>query len=162
GPSYGGFVLKLTNKGNFSWVSAFQGRTIGSTYGWCNTTSIAMDGSGNILVGGSYVGPVDFDPGAGTTILPGSYGGFVTKLNSSGGLVWAKALEGDDVTQVLGLAVDATGNIYASGHLNGTADFDPGVGTASRTSAGGADVFVMKLDSAGNFAWVESFGATGN
>ena len=46
--------------------------------------------------------------------------GFITKLNSSGGLVWARALEKDQSSSsvfVYGLAVDAAGGIYATGTL---------------------------------------------
>lgn len=60
------------------------------------------------------------------------------------------------------LAVDATGNIYATGSFSGTIDFNPGTGVASRTSAGEMDAYVLKLNSSGNFSWVESFGSTGS
>ncbi len=61
---------------------------------------------------------------------------------------------------VLGLATDAAGNIYATGGLSGSADFDPGSGTYTLDSADGKG-YVMKLTSAGNFAWAENLGANG-
>ena len=60
------------------------------------------------------------------------------------------------------IAVDSSGNIYTTGHFNGTVDFDPGAGTTNLTSAGGNDVFVSKLNSAGELVWVKQFGGTGN
>ena len=61
-----GYVLKLNSQGNFSWVSPFQSQ--GLSYAISN--SVAIDGTGNVIVGGSYYGAVDFNPGIGVTTLP--------------------------------------------------------------------------------------------
>ena len=55
---------------------------------------IAVDGSGNVLLTGSFRGTADFDPGSGTESITslGSDDVFVVKLNSSGQLVWAKSV----------------------------------------------------------------------
>ena len=47
------------------------------------------------------------------------------------------------------IAVDSSGNVYTTGFFQGTADFDPDTGTSTLTSAGGNDVFVLKLSSSG-------------
>jgi hypothetical protein len=158
---YGTYVLKLTSAGNFGWVSAFAGQA-GSSGGHSSGQSIALDGGGNVIVGGIYDGQVDFNPGSGTTTLPTTGRAFLSKLNSGGGLVWARALESDNTSFVYGLAVDAAGSIYATGTLNGTVDFDAGSGTQTRTTTGESDLYVLKLDAAGNFNWVETFGGTGS
>ncbi|MDP6863523.1 MAG: SBBP repeat-containing protein, partial [Acidimicrobiales bacterium] len=44
-----------------------------------------------------------------------------------------------------GVAVDGSGNVYTTGYFSGTVDF----GAGNVTSAGGIDVFVVKLNSAG-------------
>jgi hypothetical protein len=162
GPAHDGFVLKLDTNAKFAWLSQFTGLTAGSTYGYSTAESVTLDGGGNVVVGGYYSGPVDFNPGAGTTTLPTAGKAYIAKLNGSGGLVWAKAIEGDNYVYVYGLATDAAGSVYATGNINGSADFDPGPGTFSRTTNGGTDAFVLKLDAAGNFAWADTFGGTGS
>jgi hypothetical protein len=59
-----------------------------------------------------------------------------------------------------GLACDPAGNLYLTGYFTGTANFNPGPGTFILPSAGGYDVFVCKLDSAGSFIWAKRFGGS--
>jgi gliding motility-associated-like protein len=78
-------------------------------------------------------------------------------------LDWAKGFGGPGSTNLWGasIATDAVGNVYTVGNLSLTADFDPGTGTANLTSAGGADLFISKLDASGNFVWAFRIGGTG-
>ncbi len=151
------FVSKLDSSGNFVWAMALGGT--GQDLG----NGIAIDGLGNVYTTGFFNGTADFDPGAGTFNLT-SFGDsdiFVSKLDSAGNFVWAKALGGTGQDFGNGIAIDGLGNVYTTGFFNGTVDFDPGAGTFNLTSAGGADIFVSKLDSSGNFVWVKALGGTG-
>ncbi len=139
------------------WAKQFSGT--GGEYGNC----IVTDASGNVYTTGAFTGTVDFDPGAATFNLT-SAGGldiFVSKLDAAGNFVWAKQLGGTSDNSGISIAVDASGNVYTTGEFQGTADFDPGAGTFNLTSAGADDIFVSKLDAAGNFAWAVRFGSTG-
>jgi CHU_C Type IX secretion signal domain/IPT/TIG domain len=73
-------------------------------------------------------------------------------------LEWAKGLSGNVVGY--SVALDASGNVFTSGYLEGTADFDPGPGVFNLTSAGQRDIFVSKLDANGNFVWAKVMGGT--
>jgi len=161
GPSAAAFVLKLDAAGKFGWVSLFVSRTVGSTTGFSAAQSVALDGSGNVIVGGYYDYTVDFNPGTGTTTLPTIGGGYLTKFNSSGGLVWARALQSVEPVFVYGLDVDAAGAVYAAGALLGETDFDPSASSFMRTPAGDVDAFILKLTPTGNLDWAETFGGTG-
>jgi hypothetical protein len=162
GSARAGFVLKLDTNGNFGWVSPFIGKTVGSTRSASGAQSIALDPNGNIIVGGTFNGTVDFNPAGGTTYLTTHSGGFITKLNSAGSLVWAKEFEGNAPTFVYGLDTDVAGNIYATGTYHGSVDLDPGVGAYSRTTFGDGDIYAMKLTSAGSFVWAATFGSPTN
>jgi len=160
GPGNSAFVLKLNTDGKFGWVSPFVGLGSGSSAGSSTAQAITLDANDNILVGGYYKNSVDFKPGVGTTTLPTIGGTFITKLNQSGRLVWARALEDANSMFLKGIDVDAAGSVYATGYFQGTADLDPGTGSYLRTSAGSDDIFVVKLSSTGNYVWAETFGGS--
>jgi hypothetical protein len=127
---------------------------INSDYGY----SIAIDpASGDVYTTGDFGGTVDFDPGAGTFNLTGG-GGFISKLDSSGNFIWAKAIGGSGVS----ISIDpASGDVYTTGIFLGTTDFDPGAGIFNLTDAGSYDSFISKLDASGNFVWAKSMGGMG-
>ena len=125
--------------------------------------SVAVDASGNVYTAGAFEGTVDFDPGVGIFNLT-SVGGldvFVSKLDSSGGFLWARAMGDTGEDQASGIAVDGSGNVYSTGFFEGTADFNPEVSVFNLISAGARDVFVSKLNTSGNFTWAMSMGGTG-
>jgi hypothetical protein len=147
-----------------AWTSA---QTAVSVFGGIGSDdigrSIAVDANGNIYTTGTFRGvDTDFDPSTGGTLPLTSNGGtdvFVSKLNSSGDIVWAKSFGGSADEQSYSIAVDGSGNVYTTGHFQGTnVDFDPGDGTTNLTSAGVSDVFVSKLNSSGNLVWAKRFG----
>src|SRR3990172_9145046 len=123
---------------------------------------VAVDGSGAVYVTGSFNGTADFDPGGGTLNLTsaGFTDVFVSKLDAAGGLVWARQLGGTDNDYGSGVTVDGSGTVYVTGTFYGTADFDPGESTFNRTSAGSSDVFVSKLDAAGDLVSPRQLGGT--
>lgn len=125
--------------------------------------AVAVDLAGNVYVTGTFQNTADFDPGPGVVNLStaGGEDAFVAKYSATGALVWARRLGGSAVfDRGHGIAVDAAGNVYTTGFFNDTADFDPGSGTFNMTSAGTDDIYVSKLDSAGNFVWARRAGGS--
>ena len=139
------FLVKLDAAGNFNWVKQF-----GST-GYDGCTDVIVDASNNVYFSGEYTGTVDFDASAGTANLISSSGshGFVCKYNANGSYAMAKKTGGGL------LSLDAANNIYITGVLVGTVDFDPDAGSAifNLTGTGASDLFVCKLTSIGKFVW---------
>ena len=146
------YVSKLTANGDLAW--AFSMGSITSDAG----TGIATDAAGNVYVSGSFSGTVDFDPGPGTTTLAGG-GRFLCKFDTNGNLISAFGFPGT-LSIDFSMAVDAADNLYITGGFSGTADFDPGVGTFTMTSAGSTDIFVLKLSPSGIFIWAKRMGST--
>lgn len=83
---------------------------------------------------------------------------FLITVNSFGQYQWAKLIGGVDFDFASAVAVDKNSNSYVTGSYKGTVDFDPGSATFNLTSVGGADVFLLKIDPAGNFVWAKSMG----
>lgn len=126
-------------------------------------SGIYVDGSGNIYSTGSFAGTVDFDPGLSTYNLMGTGAddGYISKLDPEGNFSWAKAFTGAGGTAGFEIETDAVGNVYSIGKFNGTVDFNPGAGTFN-LSAGSEDIYISKLDNAGNFIWAKSLKGTGS
>jgi hypothetical protein len=158
GTNSAAFVLNLDTSGNFRWVTPFIGS--GTAY----ATAVEVDATGNVYAAGSYSGSVDFDPSGRVSTLGFGSGEFITKLSSSGSLVWARGLTSGPIGNIYGLAIDTTGNVYATGGFWSSIDLDPGAGSVIRTTSGGesdGDIFVVKFSSSGNYVWGETFGGTG-
>ena len=148
------FIVKYTNSGELDWCKHVGNLLDVSGY------EIYWDETGNLYITGYFNGTVDFDPGAEVFELTtlGSGDCFILKLDTDGNFVWAKSF-GDGLTDFgRKITTDASGNIYTTGTYQGTVDFDPGVGVFDITSNGEQDVFIQKLNSAGEFIWTKSIG----
>ncbi len=152
------FILKLSSDGNFQWV-----KRLGGT-GADGGTGIAIDSAGNIVSAGFFSGTVDMNPNGGVNNLTsaGNTDIYVTKLDNDGNFVWARRAGSTAADRAAGVVVDSNNAIIVTGSYTGTVDFDPGPTNSATTSAGGTDAFVWKLESNGNFAWVNRLGNTAN
>ncbi|MEO8148001.1 MAG: SBBP repeat-containing protein [Bacteroidia bacterium] len=74
---------------------------------------------------------------------------------------WAKRTGAQFDDSGNSIVTDAAGNIYTTGYFEGSVDFDPGSGTFNLNFNGLGDVFIQKLDAAGNFGWAKQMGGTG-
>jgi PKD-like domain/Secretion system C-terminal sorting domain len=132
-----------------------------------NGRAIVSDNWGNIYVTGSFSDTVDFDPGPDeyTLIAEGSRDLFVSKMNPTGQLLWAQSIGGyGDFSLGRAISLDTAGNVYVTGEFQGTIDFDFGSGVHYLSSATDelSDVFILKIDTDGNYIWAKGFGAGGD
>lgn len=154
------FMEKLDPAGNFVWVKQLV------TNCCFNVTNMKSDADGNIYASAYFSGTIDMDPGTGVYNIngPGTQNGCVVKYNNDGGLVWAKAFVSSGSDQADGMAVDGYGNVYVTGLFSGTGnhDFDPGPGTYYMSCGTTHDMYLVKLNSAGNFRWAIQIGGGNN
>lgn len=137
-PNQGGehiFISKIKANGEI-WA-----KSIGSGRGY----SIAMDASNNAFITGLVHKAI-----GGTQI-------YISKFDQQSILIWEKFVA---VFIGCGYAIctDNQGNIYITGMYYDSVDFDPGINEFKITSNGQSDIFILKLDSSGEFKWVESLG----
>jgi len=149
-------VQSVKVAGDFAWARTWGGS--GSDY----CAVVAVDGSGNEYVTGSFGNTADFDPGPGVDNHTSNGNGdvFLSKFDPSGNFLWAKTWGGNGVDLGQGVAVDGSGNVYVTGYFHDTVDFDPGPGVDNHSSDGLYDIFLGKFDSSGNFIWAKTWGGS--
>jgi uncharacterized protein (TIGR02145 family) len=72
---------------------------------------------------------------------------------------WAFNIGGTNWDEGKDIVTDTLGNIYITGFIDGSVDFDPGAGTDLKSSTG-RDCFLAKYDISGNYIWSFLIGST--
>ena len=132
------YISKLDSSGKFLWVK--QMSVISSSAISVRGKAIATDVAGNVFITGDLS----------ENNLSGKC--FVSKLNSSGNLLWTKQLGGS--ANGTAIKADGVGNVYTTGLLSSQGDFDPGPGIFNLGNFG-STIFISKLDANGNFVWAK-------
>lgn len=136
------FLAKYDPLGNFLWV--WQTGGSGENKGY----DVAVDASDDIVITGTFTGSMTI----GTTPLNSN--GFrdilVSKFDPNGNPIWAKSAGGSYNDNGFGISTDASSNVFVTGNFEDVATF----GSTILTSQNNTDLFVAKLDLAGNWGWV--------
>jgi hypothetical protein len=150
------YVAKYAADGSFVWARRMGGDGSGGPLS--GSKALAVDGSGNVYVVGTFGNNADF----GAFTFTGA-GNFVTKLDANGNFQWVQtpAYSTSDV------ALDGSGNVYVTGASGGAAvvaKLDPALGATDWSeqlggSSGGAGV---SADAAGNVFVAGTFTGTVN
>ncbi len=140
------YLAKFDANGIHTWSERFGGA--GSDVGSC----VVTDGSGNVLVTGNFGGTVDF--GGGGLVSAGGNDVFLAKCDANGTHVWSQRFGSTSSDVGLGVAVDGSGNVSATGYFSLTVDF----GGGALVSAGSWDGFVARYDPAGSHLWSRRLG----
>ncbi len=134
------FVVKYNSSGTKEWTKQY------GTGEYDEARGVATDSSGNVYVVGGTKGNLNGISNSGRTDA------FVIKFNSSGTKQWTKKLGTWQNDLANGVATDSSGNFYVTGftyqHLDGN------------TSAGKADLFVVKYNSSGTKQWTKQLGTS--
>jgi arginine repressor len=124
------YVVKLDSSGNVVWTKTIGGSSDDKAW------SIIQSSDGGYVVVGSTrsfgAGDVDI---------------FIVKLDGSGNVVWAKTIGGSNEDVVRSIIRSSDGGYVVAGY---TKSF----------GAGGSDIYVVKLDSAGNVVWTKAIGGS--
>lgn len=127
------YLSKLDNSGNHLWT--FQFGT--STYD--EASSVAVDNSGNAFVVGSTDGTLG-------KIHHGGGDSYLSKIDSSGNLLWTEQIGTEGFELGFATEVDDLGNVYVAGTTTGR---------FGSTRMGSENVFLAKYDGAGKQLWIK-------
>ena len=151
-------IVKLDTGGNLVYA-----KQVGGPGNLKEPAGISVDSLGNVYTAGYFEDTVDFDPGPNTfNLIPSSLDIYILKLDSIGNFLWAKQIGGGagSIERAYDSELDILGNIYTTGYITDTTDFDPGIGVYNLSGAISGKAFISKLDKDGNFVWAKTFQAT--
>src|SRR6478609_8466162 len=74
---------------------------------------------------------------------------------------WTETTGSNMDEQGYAIATDVQSNIYVGGYYNLSIDFDPTSAVYFKPTVGMTDIFIQKLNSAGNLVWANQIGSTG-
>jgi hypothetical protein len=128
-------------------------RKLGGAMATTATSALAFDADGALYVAGQFTKTVDV--GGGNFTSAGSTDVFLARYGDTGAHAWSRRVGGTGTDDSSGIDVDAAG-VTAVGSFEGTVDF---AGT-TLTSAGNADVFVLRLSKVNSPRAAHRFGGT--
>ena len=156
GSDFSIYLSKLDPDGHCVFAGSIEPTYDSSPFG------VTSDDGGNLYMCGEFTGQADFDPGAGViTMTSPTFSftdAFIVKMDPLGNAAWAKRLGGPGNDAATSIAVDDSGNVYVTGYFTRTVDFDPGPGTLNITAVDDSDIFVCKLNTAGDLVWARTMG----
>lgn len=159
GPRTGGtqdvFVASYSGAGTHRWSKRFPDTYQSSgNYG----STIGVDASGRVCVGGGYSGAIDF--GGGPLAFIGDFNPFVLVLDKAGAHLWSQgATKGSgDFSGGGKAAIAPTGEVYLGGEFFNSVSF----GGDTLSTVGGADAYLASFTGSGTHTWLKHYGSTGS
>lgn len=141
GPNAGGYDIWLghfDSGGNQTWI-----RQIGSS-SWEFGSVATPDGAGGVFVGGGTEGNLG-GPNAGRSDA------WLARYDSTGNQTWIRQFGTSEWDNAAGVAPDGAGGVLVGGTTEGS---------LGGPSAGAADVWLARYDSAGNRLWILQLGTS--
>jgi hypothetical protein len=121
---------------------------------------IVADAEGNIYICGYFEGEVNFQNPNGVPQWHTSVNesdGFVSKYTTDGYLLWTRIIADSEYGGIYTMNFERSNELYLSGTFSETADIDPGPDSTIVTTSYRGDIFILKLNTAGETKWVYTF-----
>ena len=129
-------AIHANSQTNFKWGKLFGSKNNEYVLNHLN------DPDGNIYVAGKTTGIIE-------TKNFGKNDGFLTKIDSSGNIIWSRQFGTTEEENVQWCAMDNAGGIYLTGSTTGD---------LNGKNSGKEDIFVVKFNSEGKMLWSKQFG----
>lgn len=150
-----GLVIKLNgSNGVVLWSKA-----VGGTANSDSLLAVTVDGSGNVLVGGSFYTAIT-TLGAFNFTTSGARFAILVKFNGNGDTQWAQHFSTGGSSRVYSIATQSNGDVFAVGNIYGsTTD----LGANNIVGAGQYDAWIGKFAASnGAILWTKAIGGSGD
>ncbi len=150
------FIAKFDANGDVVWASKAGGTGNDNGYG------LEIDFNGFSYVTGAFLNTAYFYSGSGkdSLVSMGSNDIFLAKYDPNGYLVWVRQGGSSLTDQGSNVALDASGNVYFVGNLNGPCTFYSPLANIPVASNGSSDIFIASYTSSGAIRWAEHAGGS--
>ena len=139
------FLAKYAADGTLLWV-----RQAGGANSSTQAQKVAADAAGNAVITGYLAGTATFGTGGSeVTLSSTSADAFVARYDSGGNLLWAQQFGGGAEDQGRDVGLDAGGNIWLTGLMQGDVTLGSGASALTLLGTGGFEAFVVQLNQTG-------------
>ena len=147
-------LVKYDSAGNAQWARTVSSGDLASRF-----HSVAVTGGEKVYAAGRISGSGTYTFGPGVTVAGSSavYNVALLKYDLAGTAHWARTVStGSDWSAFHSVAVDAGGNVYASGFIVGSDTYTFGPGVATEGSSHEENAVFVKYDNSGNAEWIRT------
>ncbi|MBX3273980.1 MAG: SBBP repeat-containing protein [Sandaracinaceae bacterium] len=144
------FIASYDAAGRHRWS-----RTLGGAGDEDTVTAVAVDGSGNVYLTGTFAGAIEL--GGGVQPSRGERDIFLASYTNDGAYRWSRTFGVEGGTgegAANALAADVSGNVYLAGAFADALDF----GGGALSGSGPFDAYVVSFSPSGAHRWSRSFG----
>jgi hypothetical protein len=143
-------IFKLDGDGNHVWSRIFGGNEPD------RAARLTFDAENNVILTGAFTGTADF--GEVEHVASGQRDAFVAELDrDTGEPTFFMQIGGAGDDYGFGVDVDQNGDVIIAGRFGAPLQ----VGNHALAHAGGLDIYLARLDDAGQVLWAQSFGGPG-
>lgn len=150
------YLSKYDKNQNLLWARSFPGQSAEAG------SVVSLDNENNVYMAANFRDSVDVDLSVPGFELPNddsqndSY--FLSKLSSTGDLLWYKPINGIGRKTIRSVAFDNNNNAIIVGGFRDELIYEIAGVSYTLTSQGDEDIYVAKIDPMGNYLWVNAIG----
>lgn len=141
---------------SLTWSQTWGASTFSQTVNEAN--DVEINNLNESYVAGYFSGQTSFGTSTSFSSTQGSTDAYVAKYNAAGGVIWIKQFGGILADRAIDLKVGPDQSVVVTGQFFGSVTFG---GTTLTSASNSKDIFLVKLDPAGNVLWARKEGGSG-
>ncbi len=152
------FLVKYNSAGTVLWAKHTTGANDEEI-----RNGLSVDVLGSVYMTGKFYGStLSFGTTTLTNLHPTEGDIFLAKYDSAGSIIWARSWGGNNNDETYKSATDALGNVYIAGYfMSDSIKFGTTTLLNVGTGFSALNIFLVKVDTAGNVIWAKGAGGAG-